>query len=125
MSKRSLVLVLIATLLLAACGGSAEPADPSPVEPSAVAPTEGGAFGAAVTVQLFAFDPDTLEVDTGTTVTWTNEDDIEHTATAEEGAFDGDLDGAGSEFSFTFEKGGTFAYRCDIHDGMRGQIRVT
>ena len=123
MSKRSLVLVLTSTLLFAACGGSADdPADPAPTESSAVEPTEGGA---AVTVKLFAFDPDTLEVDTGTTVTWTNEDDIEHTATADEGAFDGDLDGAGSEFSFTFEKAGTFTYRCDIHDGMRGEIRVT
>ncbi len=97
---------------------------------SSAAGTDGGTRSERVTIQTFQFRPDALEVAVGTEVTWTNEDDIEHTATSgtpgsPDGTFDGELDGPGARFTFTFEDAGVFAYFCDVHQGMRGEIRVT
>ncbi len=56
---------------------------------------------------------------------WTNQDDMTHTVTATNGAFDsGDLDKDG-QFSFTFTKAGTFNYACNFHPNMKGTITVT
>lgn len=89
---------------------------------------DGGGGGAAdaaeATIRTFQFGPDPVEVDAGTTVTWTNEDDILHSVTSATGAFGGDLDGPGSTFGFTFEDPGRYAYVCRIHDGMEGAVVV-
>jgi plastocyanin len=84
----------------------------------------------AVAIQLFHFDPDTLEVPVGTSVTWTNGDDIEHTVTGgdgehADGRFAGSLAAKGTAFSFTFERPGEYSYFCDRHHFMRGIVRVT
>jgi len=84
------------------------------------------ARGATHTVAIadFAFSPDTLTITAGDTVTWTNEDQVAHTATSATGAFDsGDLE-QGASFSFTFATAGTFAYLCSPHPDMTGQIVV-
>lgn len=73
------------------------------------------------------FEPGSLTVAPGTTVTWTNEDNFAHTVTAEEGApasFDsGDLEGDAT-FEQTFEKAGTYPYVCEIHPAMSGEVVV-
>ena len=63
---------------------------------------------------------------TGTTVTWINDDEIVHTVTLDdkEKSFDAALDGKGKRFSFTFTQPGTYAYYCDRHEHMRGEIEV-
>jgi plastocyanin len=82
--------------------------------------------GANVTIKLFQYQPGQVQVKAGTTVTWVNEDEIFHTVTAEKrkGSFDGPLDGKGKSFSFTFSKPGTYAYYCDRHEHMRGEIEL-
>jgi plastocyanin len=106
---------------LAACGSEAPRTDRSkPAEQAR----------ASVTVKVFLFQPSPLEVRVGDTVTWTNGDDIEHTATSGEpgspaGGFDGPLNGTGATFRHTFEESGTFPYFCAIHESMRGEIRVS
>ena len=82
-----------------------------------------------VTIQTFQFKPGQLEVETGTQVTWINQDDIRHTVTSgspekKDGKFDTPLAGKGTKFSFTFTQPGTYAYFCDRHQHMLGQIRV-
>jgi plastocyanin len=84
---------------------------------------------AKVAVKLFQFQPAQLEVKPGTTVTWINEDDIGHTITSgnpenKDGRFDMRLAGKGTTFSFTFTQPGTYAYFCNRHQSMQGQIRV-
>jgi plastocyanin len=79
---------------------------------------------AAVTIQGFAFEPDTVEVSAGTTVTWTNGDTTQHTVTAGDGSFDSGVLPPGAAFSRTFDAAGTFAYACAIHPGMTGTIVV-
>ena len=78
----------------------------------------------AVAIADFAFAPATLTITAGDTVTWTNEDQIEHTATSTTGAFDSGLLGQGASFSFTFATPGTYDYLCTPHPSMTGQIVV-
>jgi plastocyanin len=71
-----------------------------------------------------AFNPAVLEIAVGDTVTWINDDDTEHTATAFDGAFDSGELAEGASFSFTFETPGEFEYRCLFHSEMQGTIIV-
>jgi plastocyanin len=56
-----------------------------------------------------------VPVPVGTTVTWTNRDDITHTAVSTEGAFKSKVMDTDEEFSYKFTKAGTFPYSCSIH----------
>ena len=78
-----------------------------------------------VTISGFAFNPPTLEVPVGTTVTWTNEDSAAHTVTSDDGTTfqSGKMD-QGATFSYTFTTAGTYAYHCEYHAGMKATIVV-
>lgn len=81
---------------------------------------------AAVMIQGFKFDPATLSVPVGTTVTWTNHDKAPHTATSVvDGKFNtGTIDPDGSK-SVTLNEAGTFEYFCQIHPNMKATLTVT
>jgi plastocyanin len=81
--------------------------------------------GTAVTIVDFAFQPASLEIPAGTTMTWTNSGAATHTATADNGAFDSGRLAPGASFSQTFNSAGTFTYHCEIHPQMTGTIVVT
>ena len=57
-------------------------------------------------------------------MTWTNDDSIPHTVTADDSSFDSSGLVQGKTFSFTFDKAGTFAYHCSIHTTMTGTVVV-
>ncbi len=85
---------------------------------------------ARVDLKTFQFTPDTLRVSVGTTVRWTNQDEIEHTVTAglpseRDLSFNAALAKKGATAERTFDRAGTFAYFCDRHQFMRGTITVT
>src|SRR5215218_4649581 len=92
------------------------------------APT-AGAQGKTMTVSIknFAFNPPNTTVAPGTTVTWVNNDQTAHTATANNGAgvFDSGELQPGESYSFTFDKPGTYAYHCEIHPDMTGTVTVS
>jgi plastocyanin len=80
-------------------------------------------------LQLFAFSPNPLEVAVGTTVQWTNEDDIEHSVTTGappegDGVIDSGFFTKGQVYSYTFAKPGTYAYFCRRHNSMTGTVIV-
>lgn len=80
---------------------------------------------ASVDIAGFAFDPSSLTIEAGSTVTWTNSDAATHTVTSDDGTFDsGDL-ANGESFSFTFDEPGTYTYHCEIHPDMTAEIIVT
>ena len=83
------------------------------------------AAAAAVGIDNFTFTPQTLTVKAGTTVTWTNKDDIPHGIAATNNAFTRSkaLD-TDDSFSFTFTTPGTYQYFCYIHPHMTGTIVV-
>lgn len=79
---------------------------------------------AAVQIDNFTFKSQTLSVKPGTTVTWTNADDIPHTVTSNNGVFKSKVLDTGEKFSFTFAKAGQFGYFCSLHPHMTGTIVV-
>ncbi len=127
------------TLLGTACAGttdtSADGATPTP-SPTATA-AETAATNGQVEIVDFKFQPPTLEVAAGTTVTWTNQDIFGHTVTSGTGPdtrtddFHGVLGeqsenmGKGLTFSHTFDTPGTYAYYCVYHPNMQAEIVVS
>ena len=83
------------------------------------------AAAAAVGIDNFTFNPQSVTVKAGTTVTWTNRDDIPHGLAATNNVFKRSqaLD-TDDSFSFTFTTPGTYQYFCYIHPHMTGTIVV-
>ncbi|HET7469502.1 MAG TPA: cupredoxin domain-containing protein [Gemmatimonadales bacterium] len=87
---------------------------------------EPPASGDAVSIQNFAFVPPNLSVVSGTTVTWTNQDAVQHTVSSDDGhSFDSSAFGHGQTFQFTAGAPGTYTYTCRIHPFMHGTVTVT
>jgi plastocyanin len=99
-------------------GGEATPEE----SPEAAAPS---GEEVAVNIADFQFDPTSLDIAAGTTVTWTNQDSTAHTATGEGGIFNSDRLEQGDSFSFTFDAPGTYNYYCEFHANMTATINVT
>jgi plastocyanin len=106
-----LTTVMVAALLLSAAspGSSAKAAQPKSAE---------------VKVDNFSFGPASLTVAVGTTVTWTNRDDIPHTVVSTDKVFKSKVLDTDEKFSFTFDKAGTYPYFCSIHPKMTGSVVV-
>ncbi|WP_343713894.1 cupredoxin family copper-binding protein [Inquilinus sp.] len=88
----------------------------------------GGARAAEpVTIKIdnFTFSPAEITVPAGTTVTWTNGDDIPHTVVATDKSFRSKALDTGDSFTTTLTKPGTIQYFCSLHPHMTGRITVT
>lgn len=114
--------VLLGGLVIATCV-IAGPA-PRAAERTTAAATRSAALTKQVRIKDFAFEPATLEVPVGSTVTWTNADEDTHTVTSSSGAFSSPgLDG-GETFSRTFAATGAYSYFCALHPHMTARIIV-
>jgi plastocyanin len=83
------------------------------------------AEGAVVAMAGFAFNPQSITVSVGTTVSWTNADAAPHRPVGtSEGGFDAGTANQGETVTFTFEEAGTFPYICEIHPNMTGEVIV-
>jgi plastocyanin len=82
------------------------------------------AGGSQVVVDNFSFAPAMATVPVGTTVTWTNHDDIPHNVVSPERKFKSPVLDTDETFSHTFEVAGTYKYYCSIHPRMTGQVVV-
>jgi plastocyanin len=112
-----LLLVAAVAIIAAACNGTGPSAYGAPASTAATATN-------AATIKGFSFQPDVLKVKVGAKVTWTNDDTVAHTVTADTNSFaSGNLQPGGS-FSFTFTRPGTYAYHCSIHPSMHGSVVV-
>ena len=107
---------LAAVLVLAGCGGDQGGGN-------------GGADAAPVTgvTQVAAkdnqFTPSAIQVPAGTEVTWEFKDRfVPHDVTGD-GFSSGEPQRSGS-FARTFDRPGTYPYRCTLHDGMTGRVVV-
>jgi plastocyanin len=80
--------------------------------------------GSAVEMRQMAFAPQRLEVTAGTTVEWTNRDQLEHTITANDGSWDSGPIAAGGTWRRTFDQPGTYAFHCTPHPFMTGVVVV-
>jgi plastocyanin len=149
---RTVALAAVVAVTLSACAGDDETDTADPDEPTAEAEPEPesepeeadeqdaveedqqtpGEVVATDTVQVrnIAFEPADIEVGVGTTVTWVNEDIVNHTVTSgpagdPDGRFDEPLASDGDEVTITFDEAGTFDYYCDLHRNMVGSVTVT
>ena len=103
--------MMVAILLLAA-------------SPSVKANDQPSAANAEVKIDNFSFGPQTLTVSVGTTVVWTNSDDIPHTVVSTDGVFKSKVRDTDEKFSYTFTKAGTYPYFCSVHPKMTGKVVV-
>lgn len=78
-----------------------------------------------VVIKDFAFTPADIEIKSGDSITWVNEDNARHSATDLNGAFDTGLLGKGQKATITFRGSGKFEYRCTPHGNMRGTITIS
>ncbi len=85
--------------------------------------TAARAEDVAVHIDNFSFAPNPLDVKVGTTVTWTNRDDIPHTVVCA-GKFRSKTMDTDGTFSFTFTEPGEYKYFCSLHPHMTGSIKV-
>jgi plastocyanin len=106
-----LATVMVAALLLSAASPASSAKAPQPTS-------------AEVKVDNFSFGPMSLTVAVGTTVTWTNRDDIPHTVVSTDKVFKSKVLDTDEKFSFTFDKAGTYPYFCSIHPKMTGSVVV-
>jgi plastocyanin len=117
-----LAIAVLAVVGTAACGGGG--ADVGSADGTVPGP-------ATVAVATFAFEPDPIVVPAGTTITFVNEDAIDHTVTAgtrdapTPEAFDGQLPEQGATFELTLDEPGTYDYFCEIHPGPGMTATIT
>ncbi len=78
----------------------------------------------SVQISNFSFSPAVLTVKVGDTVTWTNQDSMGHSATADDKSFDTGVLDQGKSGTGTFSKAGTYIYHCSVHPSMHGKIIV-
>ena len=127
MTRRSSIArpAVLVVALAAACGGGGGGGG-TPTGPQ-------GPSSVVVEVRDFAFEPKSVLVEPGDTVTWRLAgSDHTHTVTATGGAFDSGFvfTASGATFSRTFvstDAGRTFEYWCSTHHAthsMQGSVRV-
>ena len=80
---------------------------------------------ASVSIKNMAFNPGSLSVTAGSTVTWNNNDTTIHTVTADDGSFNSGNIAIGATYSKVVSSAGTFSYHCILHPEMTGKIVVT
>jgi plastocyanin len=126
------LLVGVVALALAGCGGSDDDKGSGggkarPESKTATAAGGGASGGGTVRVSMknIKFVPPSIQAKVGQKVTWTNDDPVAHTVTAQKGAdFDSGTVNSGGRFSFTPRKAGSIDYVCTIHPGQTGTITV-
>ena len=100
----------------------------APAAPPAPAPVAAGAdtVGAAAVVHManLAFDAKVIRVHAGAKVRWVNQDQLQHTVTADGGGFDSGLIDPGHAYERVFTRPGDYAYHCTPHPVMTGHVIV-
>jgi plastocyanin len=107
----------MAILAIALWVGTASRAD------AALADAKSGSE-TAIKIDNFSFSPATVTVPAGTTVRWTNADDIPHTIVSDDKSFKSKTLDTDEQFAYTFSKPGTYSYYCGLHPKMTARIVV-
>jgi plastocyanin len=110
----------VVALFGAACGGGDDAG-----EPDAAPAQEEGSSAIEVTAANFAFSPASVPVEAGAEIelTFTNDDDAQHSFTAEDLGVDLVVDGGSSDSAtFTAPDSGSVEFVCKFHEPMKGSI---
>jgi plastocyanin len=79
--------------------------------------------GPEIKIDNFSFGPD-VTIASGTTVTWTNHDDVPHVVASDSNVFKSKALDTDDRFSYTFTKPGTYVYYCTVHPRMTAKVVV-
>jgi len=120
MKTRFLITVITLSVLLAACA----PAYAVTGTSAPTTPPIANANEVKVDISGFAFNPGSITIKVGQTVTWTNNDSASHNVIADDGSFTSKTLATGDSFSFTFDKAGSYTYKCGFHARMTGTVVV-
>jgi plastocyanin len=147
-TRLAITLVLFAALMAACAPQAVQPVNPTAVpqvnptavpqvqptnvpQPTATAEPQGGPTapakgGAEVKVDIsgFAFNPATITINVGDTITWTNQDSARHNVQADDGSWKSPDLSQGQSFSHTFTTAGTVPYNCGFHASMKATVVV-
>lgn len=127
--SRFLTGVAIVFAILSISNSCSKPMD----NPYGTGSTTGGAKGGSggpgtneVWIQGMAFSPSTITVAAGTTITWTNQDAVNHTVTSTDntGLLNSSTISNGGTYSYMFATAGTYAYYCKVHPSMTATVVV-
>lgn len=130
---RQLCAVFVALLAVTACGATQPPstgesprasAAASPTASSQAASAAASPTAAVVDVRNFSYEPRTITVAVGTTVTWRFHDQPRHDVATADRSIRSELLTAGQEYSHTFTTPGTYDYLCTVHQYMTGTVVV-
>lgn len=130
---RNLVVLAFAVIFALPLISQAQSSTGTPeASPGASPEASPGASPAAGEVVInivdFAFDPPTVTISLGTTVTWVNQGPTQHTTVAFDGPdkiWDSNILDAGQSYSFTPTEPGTYDYLCGLHPNMKATLIVT
>lgn len=139
MSRTILALGAAMVLILSACGGGATASAPATAAPaSAPAASESAAAGAAPcapsseagtvtgTMANIAFNPTSITASAGDTITWTNNDSAQHTATVKsDPTCTTETLANGASGGIVFNTAGSYEFFCKIHPSMTGTIEIS
>lgn len=114
-------LMAVAVMILVGTASQAQHADGSG---KLVQTATGTDAAPQVMIDNFAYSPVPLTVKVGTTVTWTNHDDIPHTVDSPQGKFKSAALDTDEKFEFQFKEAGEYPFYCRIHPKMTGKIIV-
>jgi len=118
--KRGLLLLVCSSLFVLSCNKGSGGSTYGSNNGGGTTPSSGN----TISIYNMLFGTGSLTVKAGTTVTWTNGDNMTNTVTADDGSFaSGDLKYGGT-YSHTFSTTGTFPYHCTYHSGMTPTIVV-
>ena len=88
----------------------------------AAAPSPGP--GTVVHIRDDKFIPASVTIRAGDRVTFVNDDDDAHTATADDASWDSEGLNQGQKWTHAFAKAGKVAYHCTVHPMMHGTVIV-
>lgn len=129
MSIRMWLVSVVLAGAAAGCGSSYS--SPAPTPTPTPSTNQGGGAGTPVSIvsgaqskRDTAYAPNPISVAVGGSVTWKNDDNIPHTATDDNGAWNSGSIAPGQTFTQSFPAAGSFKYHCAIHPGMVGTVTV-
>src|SRR4051812_39698400 len=124
--RAALLLAVLLALGLAACGGSSGGGGGGGGGGSEGQASSSPCPKGAVVIHMrnIQFAPQTAAAKVGEKVCWTNDDDVQHDAQADNGSFKSALFGKGETFTTTVRKAGDVAYVCTVHPNMTATLKV-
>lgn len=124
----AVVLVIVVAVILGTTGKKSDSSSTKSSTASSTPAVPDATATDAVAINNFAFGPKAVTVKVGMTVTWTNNDDVGHTVTADQESAEAPSSktfNKGETYSFKFTKAGTYTYHCQPHPYMHGTVVVT